>query len=266
MNVQNSGLGTEANDKLIEKLKTELKAEKVKLTTKVKDATRQKNYRAHQKRKIEEIKSTFPEAAKILNQKSTPGRPCIEDNQPDFLKTIIDLATYGSGADDRRRTEMIRTCKTLDDVHDQLLKDGFKVSRSALYLRFVPRRSDSFEGKRHVKTVPVRLIKAQTSEHKFHVDTEFAKTTIRALESLASLLGPKQVLFLSQDDKARIPLGVTAVKKQAAVVMHMHYRVTLPDHDWVKAAKHKLIPSVYAGNIYENIYFFKLKLLFKKLS
>lgn len=28
--------------------------------------------------------------------------------------------------------------------------------------------------------------------------------------------------------------------------MHVEYRVTLPDHDWVVAEKHKLIPSVYA--------------------
>lgn len=28
--------------------------------------------------------------------------------------------------------------------------------------------------------------------------------------------------------------------------MHMDYRVRLPDHDWVVAEKHKLIPSVYA--------------------
>lgn len=28
--------------------------------------------------------------------------------------------------------------------------------------------------------------------------------------------------------------------------MHLDYRVRLPDHDWVVAEKHKLIPSVYA--------------------
>lgn len=29
-------------------------------------------------------------------------------------------------------------------------------------------------------------------------------------------------------------------------MMHMEYRIRLPDHDWVVAEKHKLIPSVYA--------------------
>ncbi|XP_060801623.1 uncharacterized protein LOC106141435 [Amyelois transitella] len=31
--------------------------------------------------------------------------------------------------------------------------------------------------------------------------------------------------------------------------MHVEYRVSLPDHDWVIATRHKLIPSVYAGCI-----------------
>ncbi|GBM34695.1 hypothetical protein AVEN_233376-1 [Araneus ventricosus] len=29
--------------------------------------------------------------------------------------------------------------------------------------------------------------------------------------------------------------------------MHVEYKVSLPDHNWVVAARQKLIPSVYAG-------------------
>ena len=61
------------------------------------------------------------------------------------------------------------------------------------------------------------------------------------------MLGPKEVCFISQDDKARVPIGLTAANKQAPLLMHVEYRVTLPDHDWVVASRHKLIPSVYAG-------------------
>ena len=55
------------------------------------------------------------------------------------------------------------------------------------------------------------------------------------------------VFFLSQDDKARVPLGLPAANKQVRVVMHLQYRIKLPDHDFVVAEKHKLIPSVYAA-------------------
>lgn len=52
---------------------------------------------------------------------------------------------------------------------------------------------------------------------------------------------------MSQDDKARVAIGITAANKQAPILMYVEYKVTLPDHDWVVAAKHKLIPSVYAA-------------------
>jgi len=44
-----------------------------------------------------------------------------------------------------------------------------------------------------------------------------------------------------------VPIGITAANKQAPLLMHLDYKVTLPDHDWVVAGDHKLIPSVYAG-------------------
>lgn len=31
------------------------------------------------------------------------------------------------------------------------------------------------------------------------------------------------------------------------MLMHLDYKVTLPDHDWMVAPRHKLIPSVYAS-------------------
>ena len=34
--------------------------------------------------------------------------------------------------------------------------------------------------------------------------------------------------------------------------MRLNYRVQLPDHDWVVAGGHKLIPSVYAGIVIKN--------------
>lgn len=76
-----------------------------------------------------------------------------------------------------------------------------QLSRSTVYLHLLPRRSNTTEGKRHVTTVPVRLKRAFNDAHKSHVDAKFCVATIRYLEELASLLGPDQVLFISQDDK-----------------------------------------------------------------
>ena len=64
------------------------------------------------------------------------------------------------------------------------------------------------------------------------------------VEQLAFVLGPKQDCYLSQDDKSRVPIGVTAAHKQTTFLMHVEYRVKLPDHDFVEAERHKLIQSV----------------------
>lgn len=109
--------------------------------------------------------------------------------------------------------------------------------------RLLPRRSNSTEGKRHVRTVPVRLIKASNDEHKKHDDQYFATNTINHLKTLAGSFGGDAVFFLSQDDKARVPIGLPAARKQAPLLMHLDYKITLPDHDFVVAAGHKMIPS-----------------------
>ena len=69
----------------------------------------------------------------------------------------------------------------------------------------------------------------------------------------AALIGEKQVFYWSQDDKARITLGVTAAKHQAPILMRYesHYRIRLPDHDFPVGREHKLIPSVYAAEVAE---------------
>jgi len=230
-----------------QKLVETLREKKASLKLKRLAQERQAKFRSEKKSKLEELCQKNPELKQELKIRNSRGRPCAEEDQPELLKAIVDIATYGSAADDRRRTESIRSVKTLDELTAALRSKGFAISRSGVYLHLLPRRSDTIEGKRHVHTVPVKLARAQTDSHKDHIDGKFAKATINNLEEIAAWLGPQEVCFLSQDDKARVPIGITAANKQAPLVMHVEYRVTLPDHDWVVASGHKLIPSVYAG-------------------
>lgn len=209
--------------------------QKVKLTKKLKKKSVKKSVRE----KI--VRSAF-------------GRPRIEETQPLLLQTITDIAVYGSAAHEKRQSVIYRSVKTLDELCTAInARDEFQISRSGLYLRLIPKRSKSIEGKRHVHICPVKLFKAQNDKHCKHPDGRFCTSTVNALEELASFLGPKQVCLISQDDKARVSIGLTAAKLQAPLLMHVEYRVSLPDHDWVVASQHKLIPSVYAGiDIKEN--------------
>ena len=116
------------------------------------------------------------------------GGPGVEENQPLLLKTIIALAMHGSASHEKRQSDVYQTIKTLDELTEQLNKDGFKISRSGVYLRLLPRRSASIEGPRHVVTIPVKLIRAQNDHYAQHVDCPFCTATIRYLEELASFL------------------------------------------------------------------------------
>ena len=66
----------------------------------------------------------------------------------------------------------------------------------------------------------------------------------RYLEEIAGFLGPEEVIFHSQDNKAKFPIGLTAANKQAPLVMHVEYKVKLPDQDFVIVKQHKLVPPV----------------------
>lgn len=163
----------------------------------------QKNFRSARSIALKSAISDNPGLKEKLRLRGEQGRPRLEAQQPFLLETIVNLAMYGSAAEDKRRDDRYRSMMTLNDLKAALENDGFEVSRSALYTRLLPRRSNTNEGRRHVKTVPVKLIRAQNDLHNSHPDQHFAKATIRNVEQLASLLGPKEVFFLSQDDKAR---------------------------------------------------------------
>ena len=130
---------------------------------------------------------------------------------------------------------MLNVFKTLDDLHAGLLKKGYFLSRRDLYLLLIPRRSDTIEGKRHVRTVPVKIRKAQNTLRNKHEDANFCFATKQYMKDIASLFGAKNVILLSVDDKAKVPIGVTAANKQSHLIMHVDYEIRLPDHNFVRA-------------------------------
>ena len=67
---------------------------------------------------------------------------------------------------------------------------------------------------------------------------------LNVLEELAGLLGPGDVTFYSQDDKAKVLIGLLAASKQPPLSIHMEYKVTLPDHSYVITPQNMLISSV----------------------
>ena len=59
---------------------------------------------------------------------------------------------------------------------------------------------------------------------KHNKDRIYAKSIQDDIQALESLFGPDVILFLSNDDKARIGLGVTAAIKQPQMLMNVEYK------------------------------------------
>ena len=111
-----------------------------------------------------------PELKPTLKIRNEAGRSRLEDDQPLLLQAILDIAFNGPAANEKRQIDVYRSIKTLDELTKQLNDDGFSIHRGEVYLRLIPKRSSSLEGKRHVRTVPVKLIRAQNDSHAKHVD------------------------------------------------------------------------------------------------
>ena len=211
-----------------------------------KEADRKRSYRAEKKKKVEDLIERRPEIAEelfCLKTKETIGRPVYAHNK-ELLKAIQEIAIHGSGADDRRRSEIIRSVRSLDDLKEEVTKMGFNLSRQALYLRLLPKRHNSSEGKRHVTTTAVKLCRASNDQRSQNPDRWFGAMCMEHAEELASLFGPLLTSFIGQDDKSHVPIGITAANKQAPLLMSVKYKVSLPDHDFIVATKHKLTPTV----------------------
>lgn len=86
---------------------------------------------------------------------------------------------FGGSAKSRRRSELVRSCKSLTDLQEKLQEQGFHISRTATYLRLLLRNSHSREGARHVNTVKVKLCRAEADERKVHSDGKFCTASIR---------------------------------------------------------------------------------------
>ncbi|CAF0991460.1 unnamed protein product [Didymodactylos carnosus] len=249
--VKNMGLSTAENQKQLKKLCEQRKAKTndiKRLQSKQRASTR---YRERKKRKVEHLCATNPVIAAELTKVYRPavGRPPIEEECPDLLSIIEEIARVGSHPADLRRADQMRPCLTLDDLRDKIKQRGYDIKRSSLYYRLMPRGSTGQDGKRHVRSVPVRLRKAPPEEPAKHEDACFANATIRYIKDLAGIFGNDCVLFMAQDDKCKIPIGMPAAKIQAPMLMHLDYALRASDHDWTQAPKHQLTPSVYAACI-----------------
>ena len=125
----------------VDNLKGQLSQEKTALKHLIQNSRNQQNFRDKRKRLIQDVCDKDENAAKVLKSvnRDHPGRPRIVEDQPGVLTAILDVLEASSATDDRRRSEIIRSVTTLDDLVEKLHSLGFKISRTATYYCLMPR-------------------------------------------------------------------------------------------------------------------------------
>ena len=74
------------------------------------------------KETVEKVCSENEASASVFKSfnRVVSGRPRKEVDQPDLLSTIVNIVEASSAADNRRRSEHLRSVTTLDDLHQEL--------------------------------------------------------------------------------------------------------------------------------------------------
>ena len=89
------------------------------------------------------------------------GKPSVDVSQPgiiDCLKNIVQANL--AGADGRRRSEVIHTVRTLEELKTAVEAEGYTISKSGIYYQLLPRDATTIEGRSHHSLLKVRLLKA----------------------------------------------------------------------------------------------------------
>ena len=168
--LRDGNLLTPEDGKAIEPLKKKLHAEKQKLRDLENDSRRKQKSRAKFKEVIKDVSEEHPEVGEKLKHfnRGQTGRPRLEIDQPELHEAILSIVNQNCSTDERRRTETLNTPTTVKSLTGQLNAAGYKIKRSATYCRLLPKCSTAGDGKRHIQTVPVKILRSRNVERKKH--------------------------------------------------------------------------------------------------
>ena len=173
----------------------------------------------------------------------TPGRPPLIYQYPDIHDHIHACIEFGE-ADAQRRCEIIkvRTIKHLQNALEE--KYNEYLSRTSMRNYILPRNNRNLSARAHHHPALVRIARVNRDEKKDHIDSHYCLVSIKNVRHFATTFA-NRVVMISQDDKAKVAVGIPAVRRHFETMQTVLESVSLPDHDFPIGTSQKLIPSVY---------------------
>ncbi|GBB88013.1 hypothetical protein RclHR1_14510010 [Rhizophagus clarus] len=218
----------------IKKLEETILIEENRLKKLRNNAAAQQRARKKKKENIEE---------NIVEVYDTPGRPSFLIKNPDLLEKMHASVEFGA-ADYKRRKEIIKV-RTIKHFREKMNEDyGIYMAKSTLQNYMQPKHPGSKEAQRHHHPAQIHFAVVRRDEMNSHIDEHYCLASVKGVKSFATAF-PQDVLIISQDDKAKVPLGMAAVGRTFKTIQTTNELVSVPDHDFPKVVKYKLVLSVY---------------------
>jgi hypothetical protein len=201
------------------------------------------------KRNAKYVQDCRAKKSKILTenqevvQYDRPGRPPLLFEHPDLHDRIHDSVEFGS-ADAKRRKEVVKV-RIIENLRKNLEERyNIYMARTTLNNYLLPRQANSIAAKAHHHPAWVAVAGVSRTETKEHSDGHYCLASVKCARQFASLFADESVI-ISQDDKAKIGLGIPAVGRTFNTLQSVNELVSVADHDFPTGHGQKLIPSVY---------------------
>ncbi|GBC33567.2 hypothetical protein GLOIN_2v1783204 [Rhizophagus irregularis DAOM 181602=DAOM 197198] len=194
-----------------------------------------------QKCKEKKRKILYENQEVILYDK--PGRPPLLFEHPNLHDHIHDSIEFGE-ADKKRRKEVVKV-RTIKNLRKNL-EENYDVymSRTTLKNYLLPHQSNSIAARAHHHPAWVAVAGVSCTETRDHPDGHYCLASVKYARQFATVFADNSVV-ISQDDKAKIGLGVPAVGQTFHTLQSVHEPVSVADHDFPLGNGQKLVPSVY---------------------
>ncbi|CAG8550736.1 7259_t:CDS:2 [Cetraspora pellucida] len=192
----------------------------------------------------EDYNSTiYPEAkCKLINHIRDLKNVLQRKKRPKF-KEALESHKFGA-ADSKRRKEVIkvRIINHLQEVLES--KYDEHLSRTTVNNYLLPCHSNSIAAKKYHHPTNVQVKTVLRNKKAEHQDNYYCLASVKAVKQFASLFSIFLVI-VSQDDKAKVPLGIFAISRTFQVIQSINEPVIIPDHDFLVGSQQKLVLSVY---------------------
>ena len=172
-----------------------------------------------------------------------PGRPPLLFKYPNLHDHIHDSVEFGS-ADEKRRKEVVKV-RIIENLRKNL-EENYNVymARTTLNNYLLPRQSNSIAARAHHHPAWIAVSGVSRTESRDHPNGHYCLASVKSAKQFASVFADMSVV-ISQDDKAKIGLGVPAVGRTFRTLQSVQEPVCVADHDFPAGSGQKLIPSVY---------------------